>query len=195
MLALRADGTVAHAGPRPRRRLSLEAQSAGDRAAKREECVNAFLGDPRQGPADRAAHAAVGAGDGAVRGDDLRPLPLRPRPHALERQPRRRGPPRDGALRRDPRRQPALRRRARAGRLRRDPARAGRPAALYAAKVAILVIYLVCLEAIALPVFAIFFGGAAACPRSPRSCCCSTSGSPRSARWSRRSGSTRGRAT
>ena len=31
--------------------------------------------------------------------------------------------------------------------------------ALYAAKVAILVIYLVCLEAIALPVFAIFFGG------------------------------------
>ena len=39
--------------------------------------------DPRQGPARRAAHPAVAAGDGALRDDHLRHLPLRPRPHRL----------------------------------------------------------------------------------------------------------------
>ena len=35
-------------------------------------------GNPRQGPAGRAAHARVGAGDGTVRDHHLRHLPLRP---------------------------------------------------------------------------------------------------------------------
>ena len=84
-------------------------------------------GDPRQGPAGRAAHPAVAAGDGALRGHRLRHLPLRPRPHQPLRQPRRRGALGDAAVRRRARHQPPLRRRARGGRLRRDPAGPDRP--------------------------------------------------------------------
>ena len=69
--------------------------------------------------------------------------------------------------------------------------------ALYAAKVAVLIVYLVALELIAVPVFAFLFlddaRRAAAAGRRPR--CSPTSGSRRSARWSRRSRSTRAPAT
>ena len=69
--------------------------------------------------------------------------------------------------------------------------------ALFAAKVCVLVVYLVALELIAVPVFAIFFlddaGGLLALAGGAR--CSPTSASRRSAPWSPRSRSTRAPAT
>ena len=64
----------------------------GDEAGRAvdDPLAHRLRGDPRQGPARRAAHPAVAAGDGALRRHHLRHLPLRPRPHQPLRQPRRR---------------------------------------------------------------------------------------------------------
>ncbi len=49
--------------------------------ARDHRAPHRLRGDPRQGPARRAAHPAVAAGDGDLRRHHLRDLPLRPRPH------------------------------------------------------------------------------------------------------------------
>ena len=105
----------------------LRARHRRTRRCRHDPHSHRLRGDPRQGPALRAAHPAVAAGDGALRRHHLRHLPLRPRPHQPLRQPRRRRALGDPAVRRGARHQPPLRRRARGGRLRRDPPRADRP--------------------------------------------------------------------
>ena len=81
-------------GARPARRRRRRPRRPGLGALAPATCARGLLRrgaderlprDPRQGPADRAAHARVGAGDGAVRGHHLRPLSLRPRPHQRSR--------------------------------------------------------------------------------------------------------------
>ena len=115
--ARRAPG-VLRAGRRGRRR-----RRAG--AVRVRRAVGALA---PQGPAARAAHARVGAGDADVQRHDLRALPLRPGPR-----PRSAGDLAAGVLwvtllfAAMLGIEPAVRRRARAGRLRRLPARAGRP--------------------------------------------------------------------
>ena len=83
--------------------------------------------DP-QGPAARAAHARVGAGDGAVLARRRScSSTSRSTRREVDGRPGRRDPVGDAAVRGRARHQPAVRGRARGGRLRRLPARAGRP--------------------------------------------------------------------
>src|SRR4051794_1330741 len=48
------------------------------------ELPRGLAGDPGEGPAGRAPHAPVGAGDGALRRHDVRDLPLRPGPRVAQ---------------------------------------------------------------------------------------------------------------
>ena len=120
LLALRADGSSPTPAPAPSSTWPTRGRSS---RGAREGLPRRRA---RQGRAHRAAHARVGAGDGAVQRHHLRPLSLRPRPRAARGQPRRGRAAGDDPVRGDPRDQPRLRQRARAGRLRRDPPRPGR---------------------------------------------------------------------
>ena len=110
--------------------------------------IGRLPGDPRK-DLRLELRTGVGAGDGPVRGHDLRAVPLRPRPEPARGGPRGRGALGDAAVRRHPRHQPPVRRRARGGRVRRDPAGADRPHLPAPAKALALLVYLVALEAIA----------------------------------------------
>ena len=90
-------GVGAHARARePRRRGRARRVRRRARAARRgagpaPRSTRSCTGDPRrphdppQGPADRAAHQGVGAGDGAVLDHRLRAVPLRARPRLARR--------------------------------------------------------------------------------------------------------------
>ena len=134
----------------PRRRARHERADDARRRARRA----------RQGAAARAARAADARRDDALLGDDLRRLPLRARPRHRRRPARRGRAVGDDAARRAARHRPPVRQRPRRGRPRGLPARAGRPhgAAVRQGRRRCCV-FLLALQAVAVPLFAILLLG------------------------------------